>query len=204
MIDYAALIKQSVTMPQIIALYGFSAPRGHRIPCPIHNGEKRNFAFWDDRFKCYVCGAHGTVIDFVMQLFNLAFMDALAKIDRDFRLGLNVGGKLDEEKQAEAERICAERRAEKRLRDAERKRLNDAYHDALDRWIEMDKVVQNEAPKLPWDELSDRYVHAVKWIAAAADTVEETELRIWEFEQERTDSLRGITGSLQSVSRIGR
>lgn len=182
MLDYAALIKQSITMPQILAMYGFDSRKGHRIPCPIHSGEKRNFAFWDDRFKCYVCEASGTVIDFVMQLFHLEFLDAVRKIDQDFRLGLNVGGKLDADRQAEAERVCAERKAAKRKHDAERKRLYDAYHDALDRWIAMDRIVQTEAPQLPWDEPTDRYVHAVKWISAAAEVVDEAEMNLWEFE----------------------
>jgi len=203
MIDYAVLIKQSVTVPQILAMYGFDTPRVHRIPCPIHHGEKRNFAFWDDRFKCFVCGAHGTVIDLVMQLFNLPFQDALKKIDQDFRLGMNVGGSLDAEKQADAERKTAERIEAIRRKDAERKRLYDAYHDALDRWIEMDKVVQNEAPTLPWDEPTDRFAHALKWISAAADVVDEAEMRLWEFEHECTGSLRGIARGLQGVSCAG-
>ena len=189
MVDYAGLIKQSVTVPQILAFYGFETPRGHRIPCPIHNGDGKNFAYWEDRFKCYVCGAHGTVIDLVMQLFNLTFQDAMKKIDSDFRLGLNVGGELDAEKQEEAERISAERRRAKRKREAEHKRLIEAYHDAFDKWAELDKIIQTEAPKTPWDDESDRYVHAVKWISAAADTLDEATMKLWRFEHESTGSV---------------
>lgn len=192
MIDYAALIKHSVTVPQILAVYGFDTPRGHRIPCPIHNGEKRNFQYWNDRYKCYVCGAHGTVIDLVMQLFNLPFQDALKKIDQDCKLGLKIGEHINGEESERQRRICEERIQAKRRRDAERKRLYDAYHDALDRWIAMDKVVQNEAPRLPWDEPSDRYAHAVKWISAAADVVDETERNIWEFENGRKEIPRRV------------
>lgn len=189
MVDYAGLIKQSVTVPQILAFYGFETPRGHRIPCPLHNGENKNFQYWDDRFKCFVCGAHGTVIDLVMQLFNLNITDAMKKIDADFRLGLNVGGELDAEKQAEAERISAERRRAKRKREAEHKRLIETYHDAFDKWAELDKIIQSEAPKTPWDDASDRYVHAVKWLPAAADTLDEATMKLWRFEHESTYSL---------------
>ena len=184
MTDYAELIRQSVSMPQILALYGFGSPRGHRMPCPLHNGVKPNFTFNNERFKCYVCGAHGTVIDFVMQLYGLSFMDAMKRIDQDCKLGLKIGEHCSDEQDAQRRRELDERIAARRARQSERQRLYDEYHDALDRWIEMDKVVQNEAPQLPWDEPSDRYAHAVKWISAAADVVDETERNIWEFEHE--------------------
>ena len=183
MTDYASIIKQSVTMPQILALYGFDTPRGHRIPCPIHHGEKRNFQYKDGSFRCYVCGAQGTVIDFVMQLYDLTFHDALKRIDQDCGLGLHIGETVSDEQAEQQRRAYEERIAARRARQAERNRLYEEYHDALDRWIKMDKVVTNEAPKTPWDEPTERYAHAVKWIAAAAEVLDEVEQKLWEFEK---------------------
>lgn len=184
MLDYANLIKRSVTMPQILELYGYSPKRGHRIPCPIHNGEKLNFAYKEHGFNCYVCGAHGDVISFVMQLFGLGFMDACKKIDTDCNLGLNVGGTLDADKQAEAERVSMMLRAKHELREAERKRVQEAYHAALDRWVELDMAIRNGKPRTPYDDLTEQYAYAVKNIDAAGAALDEAEINLWEFEHE--------------------
>lgn len=188
MLDYANLIKRSVTMPQILELYGYSTKRGHRIPCPIHNGEKLNFAYKEHGFNCYVCGAHGDVISFVMQLFGLGFMDACKKIDTDCNLGLNVGGTLDAEKQAEAERVSMMLRAKRERREAERKRVQEAYHAALDRWVELDMAIRNGKPRTPYDDLTEQYAYAVKNIDAAGAALDEAEINLWEFEKGKPDA----------------
>ena len=181
MTDYASIIKQSVTMPQILALYGYETPRGRRIPCPIHHGEKRNFQYKDESFRCYVCGASGTVIDFVMQLYDLPFQDALKRIDRDCNLGLNIGTNVNDEQQR---RICEERIAARRARKAERDRLQREYHKALDEWIGLDKTIQAERPVTPFDSFTDKYVDALHRIDAAGYALDEAERTIWEFEKE--------------------
>lgn len=185
MIDYSALIKQSVTMPDVLAMYGINPGSYNRIPCPIHNGVKRNFAYKEHGFVCYVCGATGDVISFVEKLFGLSFRDACRKIDQDFHLGLNIGGEMDKAKRDEAERVCAERRAERRRRDAERKRLSEAYHTALDRWCELDKAIRDGAPQTPFDDFSDSYAYALKHIDQAGAVLDEAEIKLWEFEHGR-------------------
>lgn len=182
-IDYSALIKQSVTMPDVLAMYGFEPGRYNRIPCPIHNGVKRNFAYKEHGFVCYVCGATGDVISFVEKLFGLCFINACRKLDEDFHLGLNVGGKLDAEKRAEAERVSILRRAERARKDVERRRLEEAYHAALDRWVELDKAKRNGKPRTPFDDLTEQYAYAVKHIDAAAAALNEAEMNLWKFER---------------------
>lgn len=68
--------------------YGFETGRCGRIPCPLHNGHDRNFLYSDRHFKCVVCGKSGSVVDFVMVLFDLTFQQAVARLDSDFGLGL--------------------------------------------------------------------------------------------------------------------
>ena len=186
MTDYAVLIKQSVTMPQILAQYGFETPPGRRIPCPIHHGEKRNFSYRDDRFQCYVCGAHGDVISFVMDLYSIPFQDALKRIDRDCGLGLKIGEKISDEQAERQRRACDERIAARRARQAEHDRLYDEYHKALDEWIELDKIIREKAPKTPFDEFTDEYVSALKRIDVVAFAVDDAEQKLWEFERKRS------------------
>ena len=184
MLNYADIIKSSVTMPQLLSMYGISTGRHNRIPCPLHHGVRKNFAFKDRGFVCYVCGVHGDVITFTELYFGLDFMDACRKLDEDFHLGLNVGGTLDAEKRAEAERVSAALRAKRDRKEAERKRLQEAYHAALDRWCELDKAIRNGMPRTPFDDLTEQYAYALKHIDAAAAALEEAEINLWEFEHE--------------------
>ena len=192
MIDYADIIKNAVSMPDLLERYGLPVSRHRRIPCPIHNGTKKNFAYKEHGFVCYVCGVHGDVITFTELYFGLPFMDACRKLDEDFNLGLNVGGTLDAEKRAEAERVSMMLRAKREREEAERKRLQEAYHTALDRWCELDKVIRDEAPRTPFDDLTEQYAYAVKHIDATAAALDEAEINLWRFERgndERISSL---------------
>lgn len=188
MIDYAEPIKNAVSMPDLLERYGLPVSRHRRIPCPIHNGTKSNFAYKERGFNCYVCGVHGDVISFTELYFGLDFMNACRKLDEDFNLGLNVGGTLDAEKRAEAERVSAELRAKRVWKEAERKRLQEAYHAALDLWCELDKVILDEVPRTPYDDLTEQYAYAVSHIDAAAAALEDAEINLWQFEHgaERT------------------
>jgi hypothetical protein len=46
--------------------------------CPFHNEKTPSFyIFQDNKFKCFGCGEHGDVIDFIQKLHGLSFQDAL-------------------------------------------------------------------------------------------------------------------------------
>ena len=183
MINYADVIKSSVTMPEVLTMYGLPTGRYNRIPCPLHQGIRKNFSYKNHGFVCYVCGASGDVITFTELYFGLDFRNACRKLDEDFHLGLNVGGTIDADKLAEAERISAMRRSERQRKDAERKRLQEAYHAALDRWVELDNAKRAGKPRTPFDDLTEQYAYAVSHIDAAATALDEAEINLWTFER---------------------
>lgn len=110
----ADIIKDSVSMRDVLDMYGFRTSRYGRIPCPLHNGKDNNFSYKDRRFKCYVCGKNGTVIDFVMDLFGLDFVEAVKRLNADFHLGLSNERPSDDELNALRERRLAKQEAEER------------------------------------------------------------------------------------------
>ena len=92
-------IKSSLTIRQVAEYYGFQVKRAGFISCPFHQGDHTaSMKLYDESgsFYCFGCGAHGTIIDFVMRLFGLNFRQACLRINADFSLGL-TGAKPDKE-----------------------------------------------------------------------------------------------------------
>lgn len=114
------IVKDSLTMPQVMEHYGVELRRGRRIPCPLHKGTDYNFIYDNKRFRCFVCGEHGTVIDFAMKLFDLDFKEALKKLDRDFGLGA-----IEAENSISAQE--RENAAQKRFREKQEKEQAKRY-----------------------------------------------------------------------------
>ena len=113
--NFGNTIKQLITMEDVLCHYGFPTSINGRIPCPLHNGKDNNFSYKDHYFKCFVCGRGGSVIDFVMELFDINYRQALLRINQDFSLGL-TGGAVKR-----SELSLAVRKAQQEKRDAERR-----------------------------------------------------------------------------------
>ena len=56
---------------------GLSVHR-HKARCPFHNDAHPSLTFHvgKNRYRCYVCGAHGRSIDLVMNRLGLSFVEA--------------------------------------------------------------------------------------------------------------------------------
>lgn len=116
--DAVVQIRQKLTAAQVAEHYGFHPDRGGFIRCPFHSGDNHGSLklYPGNRgWHCFGCHAGGDVIDFVMQLFQTTFRDAVARIDSDFGLHLTYDTP-DPQKRAEAlemRRRAGEERARK-------------------------------------------------------------------------------------------
>ena len=183
--DYANEIKSRVSMPEMMGRYGFELDRSGFCKCPLHGEKTGSFkAYSGNRgFYCFGCGAHGSVIDFVMQYFGLNFQDAIAKINTDFSLGLPIGEKLDRRKQLEMNRQAFIRKREMNAKKAEQERLENAYWAAFDEWKMLDDNKRNYAPKTPTEPLHPLFVEALKNIAGAEYNLSCAEIARYEYEK---------------------
>lgn len=113
--DAAAQIRQQLTAAQVAEHYGFHPDKGGFIRCPFHSGDNHGSLklYPGNRgWHCFGCHAGGDVIDFVMQLFQATFRDAVARLDIDFGLHLTYNTP-DPQKRAEA--LEMRRRADEEL-----------------------------------------------------------------------------------------
>lgn len=146
----AAEIRRLVTARQAAEYYGFRPNRAGFICCPFHSEKTASLKlFPDGGWKCFGCGAGGSVIDFVMQLFDLSFPQAIVRIDSDFRLGL-TGRRPD--RQA-ASRILEQRRREKEEREALEDQLRRVNAEHRYWW----EVLKYFSPSL--EDVEAGYVH---------------------------------------------
>lgn len=111
-------------MDQVARYYGFTPNRAGYICCPFHREKTPSMKIYPGAggFHCFGCGAGGSVIDFVMRLFNLSYSQAVVRLSSDFRLGLTT----QRPTRQEASRIIRERR-----REAEEKERRAAEYQAM-------------------------------------------------------------------------
>ena len=88
--DLADQVKSLVTIQDVAEHYGFHPNRAGYICCPFHREKSASLKLYSDQrgWCCFGCGAGGTVIDFVMKLFDIPFRQAILRINADFALGL--------------------------------------------------------------------------------------------------------------------
>ena len=143
----AQVIRDSVAMEDAANRYlPGAALRGGKMGCPFHNERTPSLRLYRDHFHCFGCGAHGDVLDFVGRVLDVKAMDAVARINADFGLGLPVDRKP---------KLSDLQRGSKRIRDntlsrqreQERKdKAFDAYLDALEELIRLENNRDEYAP----------------------------------------------------------
>ena len=183
--NYANEIKSRVTARELFQFYGFEINRGGFCRSPFSPNDKTPSlkVYEGDRgWHCFSSGNGGDVINFVQEYFNLSFMDAQKKINNDMRLGLPLGEKLTLAQQREADRKAAQRKREQIEREMASKRVLTAYHAALDRWVSLDIMKRENAPKSPSEPFNEEYAYACKHIDAAGYDLDEATDALREFE----------------------
>lgn len=185
---YADTIKASVTMLDVAEYYGFPVDRRTRkILCPFHSDTHPSLHIYsgDRGYHCFVCGVGGDVIDFVMRLFGLSFIDACKKLNEDFRLNMKIG-----EDQSEAERMAAEKafreRMERQKAEAlERERLVELYNAACNRYAYLDNLRMQYKPVSPSKPVSQEYIYACQNIDAVWQDVLDAQDALERFDKKR-------------------
>ena len=136
-------------------------------------------------YHCFGCGAHGSVIDFVMLYFGLSFKDALAKINEDFSIGLPIGERISLRQRREMEHRQRERQEERNREQNELERLEGEYWSAFDVWKKYDTNKREYAPKSPSEDFHPLFVEAVKNIDRAAYELSVSEMRLKDYANHR-------------------
>lgn len=172
--DRAVLIKQALTVPQVLTHYGYRVSK--RMKCPIHGGDGLNFEVKEKTWKCYSQCGNGDVIELVQKLFGISFQDALEKLDCDFGLGLT--SERDEEKLKAIKQRTSELEAQRAKEQEELNQLQEEYDKAYDEWVELDKLVKEKAPRSMMYPFDIQWVKAVQEYSLAEYKLNMAEMRL--------------------------
>lgn len=159
-IDAVQIIKDRLTMREVLERYGYTEDRKGFICCPFHSEKTPSMKIYKKDYHCFGCGEHGDTITFVQKMFNLSFQEALKKIDVDF--GLNLYGDKTFEELRKSHYQLKRLQAKKEREKAEREQSDAEYWAAFDEWKRLDDNKQNYAPKTPNEELHPLFVEALQ------------------------------------------
>jgi len=110
MTDIFKECRKRITARQAAEFYGYRPNKTGFVVCPFHKEKTASLKFYDDGgWHCFGCGKGGSSIDFVAQLFNLPPLEAVKKLDTDFRLSLPLGSPAKPKERARARREIARR-----------------------------------------------------------------------------------------------
>lgn len=188
-------IKQSVPMTRAAPFYGLHVRHDGFCCCPFHGEKTPSMKVYDgDKgFCCFGCHKGGSVIDFVMGLYGLSFLDAEKRLDADFNLGLFTDDQTPEERQRAA-RAVRERKKELEQRDRKHRALWKAYNAALTAYADADKLCM-EAYDMPTVYWKETHYEAVKTIDDLWYDLQSAQTALCMFEKENhTSGTRRIRG----------
>lgn len=184
MTDIAGEIKRLVPMTVAAPFYGVEVGAGGYCRCPFHGERTGSLKVYpgDRGWHCFGCHEGGSVIDFVMKLLGLSFVDAQRRLDADFKLGLFQDAQ-DANARQRAARAARERKKALEERDRRHRELYDAFNAALDAFCKSDRMVEEAAYLLPY-EWTEEHREALRRIDGLYFALIEADGALRQFERE--------------------
>ena len=137
------VIRSSVSMLDVARHIGMEVNRSGYARCPFHPEKTASMRLYEGRkgWHCFGCHAGGDVISFIMQYFDLKYMDALKWLSEAFSLGFEFkrnNSRLGAEKaKREAFLLAKKREDERKAKEALLARWTEAVRrrHRLVRWM---------------------------------------------------------------------
>lgn len=131
MIDVFDEARRLVSAREVAEMNGFHPNRSGFICCPFHREKTPSLKFYPDGgWKCFGCGKGGSSIDLMAALYDLAPLEAVRRLNDDFRLNLPL-----DRQQTPAERREAEKAAQRRRELAETRQAFEQWRDNMIRQL---------------------------------------------------------------------
>lgn len=169
------LIKSVLTMKDVCAEYGIYVERNGKAICPFHSDHRPSMQVYpgDGGFHCFVCGANGSVIDFVKEYEKISFSEAVqrsAEIAHLIKPGESVKKEDKQKRNADL--------------DLERQKAQEAQKEYIRLTTKMNTVLRPMAEKLEGLTMDDEITDDIERFM---DEYAETEAKIDEIDEKLRD-----------------
>lgn len=129
--DVFAEARRLVSAREVAERDGFHPNRSGFICCPFHHEKTASLKLYPNgTWHCFGCDKGGSSIDFAAALYNLSPLDAVRRLNEDFRLGLPL-----DRQQTAAERREAAQVAQHRREISDTYRLFEEWRDGMIRQL---------------------------------------------------------------------
>lgn len=150
-------VKSVVDIVDVARHYGLDPDRKGWCRCPFHGEKTASFHLYNQRYRCFGCGASGDAIDLVAAMRNEDPLEAVRELNAVLGLGIDLDAPVDTTELAKARAERERRERFKRWR-GETVRIISDHHRDLHRTI-----VHGAANSAA--EISDRCARALVEIA---------------------------------------
>lgn len=143
-------IKRTVSMNDVVSLYGIKVNRSGFCKCPFHSEKTASMKIYRDSYYCYGCSAHGDIFTFVQTIEHCNFKTAFQQL----------GGSYEQHKN-ESSRYTAKMRINARKSEQRIESLNESDEDKVYKLLRetIDECREIEEDSEPF---SDEWCEAVK------------------------------------------
>lgn len=86
-IDHAQIIKDCLTMPEVLQRYGYELQSKDFVCCPFHSEKTPSMKVHKHYFYCFGCGENGTIISNCMKCPLWDFRSLECEIQKQIRRG---------------------------------------------------------------------------------------------------------------------
>lgn len=169
----AQTIKDTISAKDLGQAIGIPLRSG-RCQCPFHGGKDYNCVLYPGTrgWYCHVCKAGGDVISFAQEYYKMSFKECIAWFDDTFHMGLDINGKIDPQKQRQAEIALQRRKKAIELREF-RSRMQFGLALASERIVDRLEEMRDDRRPRTYGEWDPAFCTAVKLLPEARAFEEE-------------------------------
>lgn len=174
----AQTIKDSVSAVDVGNAIGLEIRHG-RCQCPFHGGKDFNCVLYRGNrgWYCHVCKAGGDVISLVRNYYSdMSYKQCILWFDSTFHLGLDINGKIDPQKQRQAEIALQRRKKAHELREF-REKMQFGLALWSERLVDRLEEMRDERRPRTYGEWDPAFCTAVKLLSEARAFEEECAIR---------------------------
>lgn len=175
--NLSEIVKGAVTVEDALRLLSIQTSPKKRIPCPIHHGEHNNFAYNDNYFICFSCGAKGDIFTLLKEIKGIGYSEAVSLLNEQFRLGLPVGKKMSAVEKMAANKSSFSRKKELKLQESRRAFAENEYWARFEKVLALERIVAESRPKDINDDFSNEFIDASKELTTAREELAEAEIK---------------------------